>query len=241
MLAQAGAAYEHVFAPCQRRNTLGSVSARPLASETAGAAGPPRGQSRRSARTRERILIAAVEVFARRGFHGARVADIAEQAGIAYGLVYHHFRNKDDILAAIFNERWGRHVDYLRELVDESASFRDKLERLVHFWIETYRTEPHLITVLINEITRSYEFLESHDIQTMLVAFDSVERLIEQGRDSGELRADVDARFAAYAVLGVAEMILSGYVMGTLKREGRKRYTRDEQQLVALLYEGLAG
>src|SRR6516225_847322 len=130
----------------------GAVSARPLASGTAAAARPRRGQSGRSARTRERILVAAVEVFARRGFHGARVADIAEQAGIAYGLVYHHFRNKDDILAAIFSERWGRHVDYLRELVDADASFRDKLERLVHFWIETYRTEPHLITVLINEI-----------------------------------------------------------------------------------------
>lgn len=217
------------------------MSARPLASGTAVASSPRRRQSRRSARTRERILEAAVEVFARRGFHGARVADIAEQAGIAYGLVYHHFRNKDDLLAAIFNERWGRHVDYLRELVEEDSSFRDKLTRLVHFWIETYRTEPHLITVLINEITRSYEFLESHDIETVLVAFESVERLIEQGRASGELRADVDARFAAYAVLGVAEMILSGYVMGTLKRDDRERYARDEQQLVALLYEGLAG
>jgi TetR/AcrR family fatty acid metabolism transcriptional regulator len=218
-----------------------AVSARlPAGVSIASSAAAPSGRTRRGARTRERILEAATEVFARRGFHGARVADIAEQAGIAYGLVYHHFRNKDDILAAIFSERWGRHMDYLSELVEMRASFREKLSRLVHFWIETYRTEPHLMTVLINEISRSYEFLESHDIEAVLVAFDSVELLIEQGRASGELRSDVDARFAAYAVLGVAEMVLTGYVMGTLKRTGRELYTRDEQQLVALLYEGLA-
>lgn len=197
-------------------------------------------RTRRSARTRERILQAATEVFARRGFHGARVADIAEQAGIAYGLVYHHFRNKDEILAAIFSERWSRYVQYIEEMSGSQQSFREQVGHLVHFWVETWRQEPHLMTVMINEISRSYEFIDSHDVGTVLVAFDAVERLIVGAQQRGEVRGDLEPKLATYAILGMAEMILTGYVMGTLRREGREAYARDEAQLIAMLVDGMA-
>jgi TetR/AcrR family fatty acid metabolism transcriptional regulator len=197
------------------------------------------GGTRRSARTRQRILEAATEVFARRGFHGARVADIAETAGIAYGLVYHHFRNKEEILAAIFSDRWSQYVAYIEDLGRSPFTFRERIGKLVHFLIEVWRHDPHLITVMINEISRSYEFLESHDLQRVLVAFDAVERLVVQGQASGEVRADVDPQLAAYAILGVAEMVLTGYVMGTLQRETREAYALDEKRLTTLLLEGI--
>jgi TetR/AcrR family transcriptional regulator, fatty acid metabolism regulator protein len=196
-------------------------------------------RTRRSARTRERILAAATEVFARRGFHGARVADIAEQAGIAYGLVYHHFRNKDEILAAIFSERWSIYVRYIDDMAESQQSFREQIAHLVHFWVENWQQEPHLMTVMINEISRSYEFIDSHDVGAVLVAFDAVERLIVRAQQRGEVRAGLDAKLVTYAVLGVAEMILTGYVMGTLRRAGREAYSRDEAQLVALLLDGM--
>jgi len=190
-------------------------------------------------RTRERILAAATEVFARRGFHGARVADIAEVAGIAYGLVYHHFRNKDDILAAIFSERWGDYVRYIEEMGGTAGSFREQVTQLVHFWVETWRQEPHLMTVMINEISRSYEFIESHDPGRVLVAFDAVERLIVNAQQRGEVREGLDARLMTYAILGMAEMVLTGYVMNSLRRDGEDAYRRDEEQLVALLLDGM--
>ena len=203
-----------------------------------GAPAPRR--TRRSARTRERILQAATEVFARRGFHGARVADIAEQAGIAYGLVYHHFRNKDEILAAIFSERWSRYVQYIEEMAGSERSFREQVGHLVHFWVETWRQDPHLMTVMINEISRSYEFIEAHDVGTVLVAFDAVERLIVRAQQRGEVRDDVDAKLVTYAAMGMAEMILTGYVIGTLRRDTREAYAGDEAQLITLLTRGLA-
>lgn len=209
-----------------------------------GTATPPSrprraGGTRRSARTRQRILEAATEVFARRGFHGARVADIAETAGIAYGLVYHHFRNKEEILAAIFTERWSQYVAYIEDLGRSPFTFRERIGKLVHFLIEVWRHDPHLITVMINEISRSYEFLESHDLQRVLVAFDAVERLVVQGQASGEVRPDVDPQLTAYAILGVAEMVLTGYVMGTLQRDAREAYALDEKRLTTLLLEGI--
>jgi TetR/AcrR family fatty acid metabolism transcriptional regulator len=197
-------------------------------------------RSRRSARTRERIIEAATEVFARRGVHGTRVADIAERAGIAYGLVYHYFRNKEDILSAIFAERWAQYVAYLEELAATPAPFRERMRRLIHFWVETYRQENDLMTVMINEITRSYEFLEAHDITAVLVAFDPIERIIAEGRERGEVRAGVDAKLATYVVLGVAEMVLTGYVIGSLPRADAQAYARDEEQLLSLLIDGMS-
>jgi TetR/AcrR family fatty acid metabolism transcriptional regulator len=205
------------------------VSSRPAARPT-----------RRGAATRERIIEAATEVFARRGVHGTRVADIAERAGVAYGLVYHHFRNKEEILSAIFAERWAQYVAYLEDVAGMPLSFRERMGRLVHFWVETYRVETDLMTVMINEITRSYEFLESHDITAVLVAFDPIERIIAEGRESGQVRATVDARLATYAVLGVAEMVLTGYVIGSLPRSDQAAYARDEAQLLSLLLDGLS-
>jgi TetR/AcrR family fatty acid metabolism transcriptional regulator len=205
------------------------VSSRPVARPT-----------RRGAATRERIIEAATEVFARRGVHGTRVADIAERAGVAYGLVYHHFRNKEEILSAIFAERWAQYVAYLEDVAGMPLSFRERMGKLVHFWVETYRVETDLMTVMINEITRSYEFLESHDITAVLVAFDPIERIIAEGRESGQVRATVDARLATYAVLGVAEMVLTGYVIGSLPRSDQAAYARDEAQLLALLLDGLS-
>jgi TetR/AcrR family fatty acid metabolism transcriptional regulator len=195
---------------------------------------------RRSTRTRERILAAATRVFARRGFHGSRVSDIADEAGIAYGLVYHHFRNKDEILAAIYAEKWGEYIAYVVELSRRPLGFVDRMVRLVRFWVRAYRQDPDLMTVIINEITRSYEFMESHDLATILVAFDAIQAIVEEGIATGEVRAGVDARLATYVVLGTAEMVLSGYVLGTLRREDEDQWARDEEQLIDLLLRGLA-
>lgn len=200
---------------------------------------PAARPTRRSARTRGRIIEAATEVFARRGVHGTRVADIAERAGIAYGLVYHHFRNKEDILTAIFAERWAQYVAYLEEVERMPVSFRERMRKLIHFWVETYRHETELMTVMINEITRSSEFLESHDIGSVLVSFDPIERIIAEGRRNGEVRSDLDPKLAAYAVLGVAEMVLTGYVVGSLPRADPEAYARDEEQLLGLLIDGM--
>jgi TetR/AcrR family transcriptional regulator, fatty acid metabolism regulator protein len=198
---------------------------------------PPK--SSRSAHTRERILAAATEVFARSGFHGARVADIADQAGIAYGLVYHYFRNKDDILGAIFSERWQQYIDYLREVGRMPLAFPERMRRLVHFWVEIFRRDPDLMTIMINEISRSYEFLESHDIGTVLQAFDAIEEIIADARTRGEVRSDLDPQLATYIVVGTAEMILTGYVIGTLRRDSAESFARDEEQIVTMLLHGL--
>src|SRR4051812_50120307 len=76
---------------------------------------------------RRLILDAAVRVFARRGFNGCRVSDIADEAGVAYGLVYHYFRSNDEGLDTLFLERWNVLLDVLRELYARDGPPREKL------------------------------------------------------------------------------------------------------------------
>src|SRR5256885_12155128 len=99
------------------------------------------------------ILDAAVRVFARQGFHTCRVADIADQAGVAYGLVYHYFSSKEEILDTLFLERWDVMLAAIAESDASARSPRDKLYAVAAFIIDSYRHDPELMKVIIVEVT----------------------------------------------------------------------------------------
>ncbi|HZC14631.1 MAG TPA: TetR family transcriptional regulator [Thermoleophilaceae bacterium] len=101
------------------------------------------------------ILDAAVGVFARRGFTACRVSDVADEAGVAYGLVYHYFDSKEEILNTLFLERWGVMLDAIGEIDARDLPSRDKLRSVAGFIIDSYRHEPDLMKVIIVEVTRA--------------------------------------------------------------------------------------
>ena len=109
---------------------------------------------------RNLILDSAVRVFARLGYHGARISDIATEAGIAYGLVYHYFKNKEEILNTIFEDRWGG----FREAVDGIAAGRgtteDKLVSITALILGAHQIHPEWVKVFVLEILRSSRFAE---------------------------------------------------------------------------------
>src|SRR5437588_11682086 len=92
---------------------------------------------------RRQILDAAVRVFARQGFHATRVADIADEAGVAYGLVYHYFRSKDQVLNELFSERWSLLLATIEE-TDGQTPPRDRLAAVAGFLVDSYRHDPEL-------------------------------------------------------------------------------------------------
>src|ERR1051326_8561596 len=99
------------------------------------------------------ILEAAVRVFARQGFHTCRVSDIADEAGVAYGLVYHYFSSKEQILDTLFLERWDVMLDAIAEADVSQPSPREKLYAIASFIIDSYRHDPELMKVIIVEVT----------------------------------------------------------------------------------------
>ena len=116
------------------------------------------GQKRREgtpADKRRLILDAAVRVFARQGFHACRVSDIADEAGVAYGLVYHYFASKDEVLDTLFLERWNVMLELIREVDSRPLPAREKLGEIASFIVDSYRHDPDLMKVIIVEVTRA--------------------------------------------------------------------------------------
>ena len=109
---------------------------------------------------RAQILDAALAVFSRKGVFASRIADIASEAGIAYGLVYHYFRNKEEILNTIFEERWARVTELLEQANESGSDATDRLTRAAGVFIGAYRHRPQVVEVLLLEFTRMSKFLE---------------------------------------------------------------------------------
>ena len=163
---------------------------------------------------RTRILDAAIRVFAQHGYHEARVGDIAEDAGVAHGLLYHYFASKDDVLRTIFVENWGELIVRFRAVEESDESAGKKLEGIAKILLRTWRNDPALVTVMVREVARS-EHLQGQVVEVR-EAFAILQRVIEEGQAAGEFRRDVDSRFASWIVYGGLEEVLTGWVLGGL-------------------------
>jgi TetR/AcrR family fatty acid metabolism transcriptional regulator len=185
---------------------------------------------------RRTLLAAAVRVFARSGYHGARVGDIAEEAGVAHGLLYHYFGSKEDVLRTIFRENWGVLVERFRavEASDEPPS--QKLEGLAKILLRTWRNDPDLVTVMVREVARSRHLQE--EVGAVREAFAIVERIVREGQGEGSFRGDLDPRFASWLVYGGLEEVLTGWVLGQLP-DADEDGTRAEETAVRFVLGAL--
>ena len=172
-----------------------------------------------AAEKRRLILDAAVRVFARQGFHTCRVSDIADEAGVAYGLVYHYFRSKDEVLDTLFLERWDVMLAAIREVDAQDLSARDKLSAIAGFIIESYRHDPDLMKVIIVEVTRAANSFGQTHLAKISEAYALIATVVEGAQRRGELRTDVSPAFAAMAFYGAIEQVLTGWIFDVLPQD----------------------
>ena len=161
-----------------------------------------------------RILDAAVRVFAAQGYEASRVGDIAKEAGVAYGLVYHYFASKETVLEAVFREAWGRLLAAvaLAEQTGEDAA--EQLELVVKIVLRAWRDDPDLVRLLVREVTRNPHIQD--ELDEIGQAFATLERMVRRGQDAGTFRPDLDARLSAWMLYGALEEVLTGWVLGQL-------------------------
>jgi len=172
--------------------------------------------AQQAAEKRRLILDAAVRVFARQGFHTCRVSDIADEAGVAYGLVYHYFRSKDEILDTLFLERWNVLLEAIREVDREPAPARDKLYAIVSFIVDSYRHDPDLMKVIIVEVTRAANTFGRSHLAEIREAYDGIAVIVEKAQAAGEFKTTVTPTFAAMAFYGAIEQVLTGWIFDVL-------------------------
>ncbi len=165
---------------------------------------------------RRLILDAAVRVFARQGFHACRVSDIADEAGVAYGLVYHYFASKDEVLDTLFLERWNVMLELIREVDADATPVRDKLGAIASFIVDSYQHDPDLMKVIIVEVTRAANSFGNTHIAMIRDAYDLIGGMIAQAQEQGVFKAEIEPRFAAMAFYGAIEQLLTGWIFDLL-------------------------
>jgi AcrR family transcriptional regulator len=195
--------------------------------------------SRQAVDKRRVILDAAVRVFAREGFHTCRVSDIADEAGVAYGLVYHYFKSKDQVLDTLFLERWDVLLDAIRETDAQAIPASEKLGHIAGFIIESYRHDPDLMKVIIVEVTRAANSFGAVHIGKIGEAYALIRGVVEKAQRSGEFRSEIPAEFAVMAFYGAIEQVLTGWIFGLLD-EGEDAYDRAKAHVVETICGGLA-
>jgi len=184
------------------------------------------------------ILDAAVRVFARQGFHACRVSDIADEAGVAYGLVYHYFASKDEVLNTLFLERWNVMLELIRDVDSEPLPVRDKLAAIASFIVDSYHHDPDVMKVIIVEVTRAANSFGDTHIGTIGEAYELIGGMIEQAQSSGQFKPEIDARFAAMAFYGTIEQLLTGWIFGLLP-QGEEHFERAKWLVVETVCGGL--
>ena len=158
-----------------------------------------------------------MRVFAAKGFHASRVGDIANEAGVAHGLLYHYFRSKEEVLETIFRETWSGLVRETERIEVSGVPFREQLRRFARIYLGSWLMTPELIAVLVQEIARSPAV--GTRIDEVRGVFVSLERMIAAAQARGEVRTDCNPQLAAWAVYGALEEILTGWVLGQLPAE----------------------
>ena len=187
---------------------------------------------------RRAILDAAITVFARQGFHSARVSDVAAEAGVAYGLVYHYFDSKDQMLNELFSERWALLLEASEQVQRSDGSPRDKLGGVAGFIIESYRHEPELMKVIIVEVTRAANSFGRTHLPEIRKAYDLVADIVSDAQHAGEFRDDVDPNFSAMVFYGAIEQLLTGWIFDLIPATDED-YERAKQLVVETICGGL--
>jgi TetR/AcrR family transcriptional regulator, fatty acid metabolism regulator protein len=158
------------------------------------------------------ILEAAVRVFARQGFHTCRVSDIADEAGVAYGLVYHYFTSKEEILDTLFLERWDVMLAAIAEVDASPRTPREKLHAIAAFIVDSYRHDPDLMKVIVVEVTRAANTFGRTHLVKIREAYGQIAGIVARAQAAGVFREQIAPEFAALAFYGLVEQVLTGWI-----------------------------
>ena len=188
---------------------------------------------------RRTILRAAIDVFARKGYHGCRIADVAREAGVAYGLVYHYFKNKDELLETVFDAGWSGFVTRLRAVAEGEGSLTQKVHGISAVAFEAYRVDPRAVRVLILEIARSPAGARVNRETAFAEVIKMSAQMLAKAQADGELREDVDPLLAATLLFGAIEMGLTAFVAGLLDARDAAALERAQLQIAESFLRGV--
>jgi len=163
------------------------------------------------------IIEAALKIFSKKGYTNARMADIAEEAAMSYGSLYHYYKSKDALFDIIVDDWWTGLFTELEKIQTSAAATKDKLESIVIYLLDMYATNPNLVEIYITEVSRGFIYhFESRGKENFLKLFSLCEEIISEGQKRGDLRTDISARYLMNIFLGSIDSFLSTMVFGKM-------------------------
>lgn len=184
----------------------------------------------------EKILRAAVKIFAKHGFHNAKISQIAKAAGVADGTIYLYFRNKDDILISLFEERMDAAID---EFESALVGIADPVERLRAFVMQYARymeKNRNLAEVISVELRQSNKFMKEYVPVKFRQFLNILSSIIREGKDLGVFRKDVEPGIAKRAIFGALDEMTLYWVLAP-----RPKYSPPQiaENLADMFIEGM--
>lgn len=194
-------------------------------------------KKRRVGDKRDRILKAAVKVFARTGFHATRVSEVAKAAGVADGTIYLYFKSKEELLVSLFEDRVEKLLVHLAEQLPKEPNAPARLRSIIDMQLgllEGERELAEVITVILRQSTRLMKELAAPHF---LAYLDAIANVIADGQATGEFRRDVSPHVAARAIFGALDGITLTWALGKAEQGA---LARAASQLTDILLRGLA-
>jgi TetR/AcrR family fatty acid metabolism transcriptional regulator len=188
----------------------------------------------------KRFLIteAAVEVFAEKGFRQARVSDIAKRAGVADGTIYLYFKNKEDVLLSIFEEKMDILLAGLATELKDIDDPVTRIRRFARFHYVQVRDNRAAAEVLQVELRLSHKFLKEYRPEKLWQYLGVFATIVREGQDRGIFRADVDPFVAMWGFFGALDELAMQWVLS--KKADRFSLDAAADQVAAIFINGLS-
>ena len=158
---------------------------------------------------RDRIIKAAIEVFAKNGFYNSKISEIAKKAGIADGTIYLYFKNKDDILISLFEEEMKKIIGRVRKEIDRASDPLEKLRIFTRAHLDILEENRSLAAVIQIELRQSNKFMKDYVPVKFAEFLKILSGIVREGKDRGVFRKDAQPGIAKRAIFGALdEMVL---------------------------------
>ena len=191
------------------------------------------------------ILDAALKTFVKRGYPETRVSEIAAEARVAEGTLYNYFQSKEDLLLALFDEKWGGIIDDIRKKISRLDDPNKKLKVMFSLVVRMFRKDRHLAEIFLIDVKQSSIFLKNYPVNRVVEFIDLIEEILEEGKRKGIYRKDLDTHVAKMIIFGAAQGILLSWVLSESDAVKSKTFKfslyRAAKTLKDVFKTGLAG
>ena len=186
---------------------------------------------------RERILKAAIKVFARDGFFIAKVEDIAKAADVATGTIYLYFENKDDLMISIFEEEMVPIIQHMREELEAHESATDKLTTFIGRHLNMIQDHPDMAQLLQVELRQSSKFLHGYEGDRFREYLAIISDIFKLGQARKEFREDINSSIFKQVLFGAVDQIATNW---TLSKTKRLNLSFSAQQICTIILKGIS-